>query len=161
MQIKNKNMHLALGGLLVLVWMMWPSAEVTDATAQETKPSAAKRGEYLTTIMGCHDCHTPKNQGPHGEPLPNMKLQLSGHPADLPYPIWTPADLQERHALALMNPMLTAFAGPWGVSFASNLTPDKATGLGEWTEEVFIQALRTGQHQGQPNGRPPHYTQNS
>ncbi len=40
-----------------------------------------------------------------------------------------------------------------GVSFPANLTPDKETGLGEWTEEAFIQALRTGKHQGQPNGR--------
>jgi hypothetical protein len=49
--------------------------------------------------------------------------------------------------------MLTAWAGPWGVSFAVNLTPDKETGIAEWSEENFIQALRTGKHQGQPNGR--------
>jgi hypothetical protein len=39
------------------------------------------------------------------------------------------------------------------VSFAANLTPDKETGLGEWSEETFIHALRTGKHQGQANGR--------
>lgn len=49
--------------------------------------------------------------------------------------------------------MLTAWAGPWGVSFAANLTPDNETGIGEWTEEAFVQSLRTGKHQGQPNGR--------
>jgi len=49
--------------------------------------------------------------------------------------------------------MSTAWAGPWGVSFAANLPPDKASGVGEWSEEAFIQALRTGKHQGQPNGR--------
>jgi hypothetical protein len=49
--------------------------------------------------------------------------------------------------------MLTAWAGPWGVSFGTNLTPDKETGIGEWTEEAFMQAMRTGKHQGQPNGR--------
>jgi hypothetical protein len=49
--------------------------------------------------------------------------------------------------------MLTAWAGPWGVSFAINLTPDKETGIGEWTEATFIQAMRTGKHQGQPNAR--------
>ncbi len=38
----------------------------------------------------------------------------------------------------------TAFAGPWGVSFPRNLTPDTATGLGSWTEEMFMKALRTG-----------------
>lgn len=39
------------------------------------------------------------------------------------------------------------------MSFAINLTPDKATGLGEWSEEMFIHMARTGRHQGQPNGR--------
>ena len=56
--------------------------------------------------------------------------------------------------MAATNMHLTAWAGPWGTSFTANLTPDKETGLGEWTEEAFMQALRTGKHQGQPNGRP-------
>ena len=61
--------------------------------------------------------------------------------------------MKQRNAMAMTNPMLTAWAGPWGVSFAANLTPDKETGIAEWSEEHFIQALRTGKHQGQPNGR--------
>ena len=55
--------------------------------------------------------------------------------------------------MAVTNLMLTAWADPWGVSFAINLTPDKETGIGEWSEANFIQSLRTGKHQGQPNGR--------
>jgi hypothetical protein len=47
----------------------------------------------------------------------------------------------------------TAFAGPWGVSFAANLTPDLETGLGTWTEDMFVRALRTGTHRGEPQGR--------
>ena len=43
----------------------------------------------------------------------------------------------------------TAFAGPWGVSFTANLTPDMETGLGKWTEETSIATLRTGRHEGQ------------
>lgn len=86
--------------------------------------------------MGCHDCHTPKVQGPGGVPQLDTKNLLSGHPADLPYPTWTPADLKNRSANALINPMLTAWAGPWGVSFAINLTPDKETGIAEWSVDV-------------------------
>ncbi len=78
---------------------------------------------------------------------------LSGHPENAPFPTWTPGDLQQRNAIALTDPMLTAWAGPWGVSFDINLTPDSATGIAEWTEAAFIQTLRTGKHQGQPNGR--------
>jgi mono/diheme cytochrome c family protein len=51
-----------------------------------------------------------------------------------------------------MTRALTAFAGPWGVSFTANLTPDKETGLGEWTADQFLATLRTGRHLGK--GRP-------
>lgn len=117
-----------------------------------TEDDPVKRGEYLVTVGGCNDCHSPKIEGPGGVPLPDSSRLLSGHPQDMPHPAWSPEDLQ-RNVLATANPMLTAWAGPWGVSFTMNLTPDKETGLGEWTEEAFIQALRTGKHQGQPNGR--------
>ena len=116
-------------------------------------PSAVERGKYLVSTSACHDCHTPKIDGPDGKPILDEKRWLSGHPEKAPFPTWTPADLKERNALALTNPMLTAWAGPWGVSFAFNLTPDKETGIAEWSENNFIQALRTGKHQGQPNGR--------
>ena len=119
----------------------------------ENKPNSVDRGKYLVTLMGCHDCHTPKVQGPGGNPVPDMTRQLSGHPQGQPYPSWTPEDMQQRNAMALVDPNLTAWAGPWGVSFATNLTPDIATGMGEWDEETFVQAMRTGKHQGQPNGR--------
>ena len=42
----------------------------------------------------------------------------------------------------------TAYSGPWGVSYAANLTPDQNTGLGIWTEEMFVSAIRTGRHMG-------------
>ena len=45
----------------------------------------------------------------------------------------------------------TAFAGPWGIFFTPNLTPDK-TGLGDWIEEMFVKAIKTGKHLGV--GRP-------
>ncbi|MCH7818782.1 MAG: diheme cytochrome c-553 [Candidatus Marinimicrobia bacterium] len=126
--------------------------EATPMTAVMTQEEAVERGKYLTMIMGCHDCHTPKTFGEHGHPMFDMTRMFSGHPADDPYPEWTPADM-ERNAMALVSPMMTAWGGPWGVSFTTNLTPDDSTGLGEWTEESFIAAIRTGKHQGQPNGR--------
>ena len=39
-----------------------------------------------------------------------------------------------------------------GHGFAANLTPDRETGLGDWTEQNFIEAMRTGRHLGR--GRP-------
>lgn len=62
-------------------------------------------------------------------------------------------DPVERGKYLVTIAMLTAWAGPWGVSFAANLTPHKETGIAEWSEESFIRSMRTGMHQGQPNGR--------
>ncbi|MEQ1573684.1 MAG: hypothetical protein ABL993_05505 [Vicinamibacterales bacterium] len=78
-----------------------------------------------------------------------MARSLSGHPEDaaIAAPFkpatgspWTVAT----------NDNLTAWSGPWGVSFAANLTPDTNTGLhsGVWTEELFVKAIRTGKHMG-------------
>lgn len=144
--------------IAILSTLMVFLAAILVLTGCETQQGVAEknpveRGEYLVTVGGCNDCHTPKIQGPGGLPIPDTTRVLSGHPNDAPYPTWSPMDLQERHAIALTNTMLSSWAGPWGVSFAMNLTPDKETGLGEWTEEAFIQALRTGKHQGQPDGR--------
>lgn len=121
---------------------------------QETaQQSAAERGKYLVTLGGCHDCHTPKTFGPDGAPVLDETRLLSGHPSDLPAPSWSPQDLKEKGVAAASNATFTAWAGPWGVSFAANLTPDKETGIAEWTEQLFIQMARTGKHQGQPNSR--------
>jgi len=109
---------------------------------------AVERGAYLVRTMGCHDCHTPFVMGTNG-PEPDMSRALTGHPQDVRLPP-TPA-LPDGWGWigAATN---TAFAGPWGVSFTANLTPDPDTGLGNWTVDMFIAALRTGRHQGR--GRP-------
>ena len=94
---------------------------------------------------GCHDCHTPRKLGPKG-PEPDMTRALSGHPPDLAMP---PAPALPRSVgVGRRAAPLTAWAGPWGVSFTANLTPDKETGLGNWTEEMFITTMRTGRHEG-------------
>jgi len=127
--------------------------EMAEESAMMDMPDPVEHGRYLTTIMGCHGCHTPEIFGEHGEMILDSTRFLSGHPSDMPYPNWTPANMEQRNGLTLQSRMSSAWAGPWGVSFAQNLTPDDSTGLGEWTEEAFIQAIRTGKHQGQPNGR--------
>jgi hypothetical protein len=106
----------------------------------------AERGAYLVTILACNDCHTPFTIGPAG-PVPDVTRALSGHPQDLvmPAPPALAPDAPWAWVGARTN---TAFAGPWGVSYATNLTPDEGTGMGLWTEETFIAALRSGRHWG-------------
>ena len=123
-----------------------------NAPAQATPAqSPVERGKYLVMVAGCNDCHTPKMMGPNGAE-PDMKRELSGHPANDKF-MAVPAALIARNKWGTVtNSHLTAWAGPWGVSFAINLTSDKTTGLGSWTPEMFVSALRSGKHQG--TGRP-------
>jgi hypothetical protein len=74
-----------------------------------------------------------------------MTRALTGHPGDFTLTPANPAGAGWVWSGAATN---TAFSGPWGVSFAANLTPDPETGLGKWTEEMFIAAMKTGRHQG-------------
>lgn len=78
-----------------------------------------------------------------------MTRMLSGHPEGMPVPPPPAASGPWITAALATN---TAWAGPWGVSFTANLTPDRETGLGVWTFENFKQSIRTGRHMGQ--GRP-------
>ena len=75
-----------------------------------------------------------------------MARALTGHPEGLVMPP-APA-LPPGPWLWIGAATNTAFAGPWGVSFTANLTPDPETGLGKWTAQNFVEAMRTGRHQG-------------
>lgn len=111
--------------------------------------SLVKRGQYLVAVIGCGDCHSPKTMGPQG-PMPAPGRELSGHPSDLPIP---KVDTTELRSWALFNHSNTAVAGPWGVSFAANITGD-STGIGGWTEEQFFRAMKQGKYKGLENSRP-------
>ena len=79
-----------------------------------------QRGKYLVTIAGCSDCHTPGG--------------LTGSPDKTRYLAGSDA----------------GFAIPGdGVYVGQNLTPDKETGLGAWSDADIVTALRTGKR---PNG---------
>jgi hypothetical protein len=82
-------------------------------------------------------------------PVPDMSRMLSGHPEGAP----DPASDLAGHDLAAIGPTFTSFRLPFGVVYTANLTPDAATGLGAWTKEMFVRAVRTGRHMG-GNGRP-------
>lgn len=120
-------------------------AAAAQAKAQQT---AVERGKYLVTLSGCNDCHTPLKMGPKG-PEPDFSRLLSGHPQDLKMP--EAPKLTEPWMLVGAVTM-TAFSGPWGTTYAINLTPDNDTGIGLWSEQVFVNALKTGRHMGV--GRP-------
>src|SRR6202035_2457850 len=77
--------------------------------------SQVDRGKYLVTFGGCNDCHTPG----YFLGKPDMAQFLGGS------------------EVAFEIPGLGAFAG-------RNITPDKDTGIGNWTSEQIVTALQKG-----------------
>ncbi|HEX7078281.1 MAG TPA: c-type cytochrome [Candidatus Eisenbacteria bacterium] len=71
-----------------------------------------KRGEYLVETVGCESCHTPG--GMYGLPDPQRRLAGSD----------------------------VGWKGVWGVRYAPNLTPDEMTGLGRWSEDDIVRAIK-------------------
>ena len=128
----------------------------TDAPAEPAKPSfgsfdsQVKWGEHLVKVGGCNDCHTPKKMGPNG-PENDMSLMLSGHPAQMP-----PADFDKNEAAKkglIVTQSFTSWTGPWGITYAVNLTSD-ATGIGGWKEEQFVKCLHEKKWMGLDGTRP-------
>jgi hypothetical protein len=149
LHMKRKTLlAIALGFCLSLTACKESTTEQKE-TSQTTPEDDVKRGEYLVEIMGCNDCHSPKRMGPNGpEIIP--ELMLSGYPADRPIAKFDEKKIKE--GFAVFYPDLAAGAGPWGVTFAANITPD-ATGIGNWTEEQFKKALTQGRYKGSDSGR--------
>ena len=116
-----------------------------EAKKDAKKERQVKQGEHLVKAGLCADCHTPKKMGPNG-PEEDHARDLSGHPATNILP--PPPKLPPGPWMIVGEAGLTAWSGPWGVSFARNLTPDKETGLGDWTEQNFIDTIRTGKKMG-------------
>lgn len=133
--------------LTVIGYSCSNSSRANQAEASETMPATedlVARGKYLVTIMGCNDCHSPKRMGANGPEL-IPELLLSGYPGDRPI-----LDLKTEmtgQGFATFYPDLTGSAGPWGMSFAANLTPDD-TGIGTWSEEQFKKAMKEGKFKG-------------
>jgi hypothetical protein len=119
-------------------------------TPKVDSDALVRHGQYMVKIAGCDDCHSPKVFTEKG-PEVDASRRLSGHPAGSPLPEVPRDVLGPTQWGAVTTNDMTAWAGPWGISFASNLTPHH-DGLGLWTEEQFIKTLRTGLHLGV--GRP-------
>jgi len=128
------------------------SAEGNSGENNGTKDKLAliKRGEYLVNSIGCDDCHSPKRMGANGpEIIP--ELRFSGYPSERPIQKADASVVQK--GWYLFGPDLTSSVGPWGMSFAANLTSD-ATGIGNWKEAQFIKAIRQGKLKGLDGNRP-------
>ena len=91
------------------------------ASATARAQTPVERGKYIATIGGCLDCHTPG----YFLGKPDMARYLGG--SDVGFKV-----------------------GGLGIFVGPNLTPDKDTGLGNWSDEQIAKALTTGER---PDGR--------
>jgi hypothetical protein len=148
---------LAASSLLLAVVIAFSLMNCSTKTEKKTEPVAETKketfggfataelyGEHLVTICGCNDCHTPKKMTERG-PEPDSSLWLSGHPSAMPAPAVDRADMAKR-GLGVTD-FLTAWVGPWGTTYAPNLTSDE-TGIGMWSEQQFITCIREGKLKG-------------
>jgi hypothetical protein len=115
-----------------------------------SKDSLIKRGSYLVNAMGCDDCHSPKIFTPTGFEI-DMEHRFSGHLA--PSKLGKPNTGVIKDGYMLFALDLTSAVGPWGQSYAANISSD-VTGIGNWTEEQFFRALREGKSKGLKESRP-------
>jgi hypothetical protein len=151
--MRFKRELVGVAGLLLIAGCQQPAPEPAQPAPTQTAAAQTpiERGRYLVEITGCHDCHTPKKPGTMPPEL-DMTRELSGNPSSETLDPVPESLIGPGKWMTVTNEHLGAWAGPWGVSFAFNLTPDKETGLGSWTEQMFIDAIRSGKHQG--TGRP-------
>lgn len=159
--MKKSILFLSSGFALILTCFIScseskPEIKEEAVASVETKPdfygyeSQVKWGEHLVTVMGCHDCHTPKKMTEKG-PEPDFTLALSGHADNMPVAQVNRKEFEEKGYVVTND--FTSWIGPWGISYAANLTPDE-TGIGNWTEEQFLNALRKKIMKGLPETRP-------
>lgn len=112
--------------------------------------SKVKWGEHLVLSGGCGDCHTPKKMTAMG-PQDDSSLLLSGHPTTFQLPDIDRKMMESKGIISTQT--LTFWMGPWGISYAANLTPD-STGILFWTETQFINCIRNGISKGITGNRP-------
>jgi len=90
---------------------------LTDIRYERTA-ERLKRGEYMANgILQCFTCHSPRNWDAPGAPPIEAKKGSGG--------------------TVLSEDSTTRIIAP-------NITPDKETGAGTWTDDMFARAIREG-----------------
>ena len=150
--MRNTFLIISLIAVSITFAVIGCTSNASDKNNKSTKIDTVQqivKGEYLVTIAGCDDCHSPKRMGAHGpEIVP--ELRFSGYPSSRPFQ--KPDSNAIKQGWVLMGADLTSAVGPWGMSFAANISSDN-TGIGAWKEGQFITALRKGKFKGLETGR--------
>lgn len=123
----TKKILITLAVLVVLVgagapaylYTAYPKMRPAPDMKAPSTPEAIERGRYLVEAMsGCAACHSPVDESRPGDfPQANLKFAGRVFPAEAGFP---------------------------GTIVAPNLTPDRDTGIGAWTDGEVVRAIREG-----------------
>lgn len=152
--MRNKVILIIMLLMLAVMSCNLITSEKTDHDSVSNNSGISEtidRGRYLVTIGGCHDCHSPKTIGTNGLKEDSTRL-LSGYDSSRPF-VGFDKNVARSGNMVIFNIESTAFAGPWGVSYAANLTPHKS-GIGGWDLKRFAKAMKEGKWRGLNTTRP-------
>lgn len=131
---------------LVMIMIFALPILISTSEDKEDMNTEIKRGRELVSDYGCGTCHSPKVETKAGL-IADLQKTLSGHRADdKDLPNIPEGFLGGDTWSGVYSKSLTAWAGPWGIAFAANLTPDKETGIGAWSKQNFISTIKLGIH---------------
>jgi len=140
------RIRLVIFAFAIVTGITGTSGAAPDKFAASTGEKRLDRGKELVIEGNCDYCHTPLIETREG-PVPDMKRRLSGHPQDAAVPNLPDAKIDSPEWIEFLGTLdSTEWAGPWGIVFAKNITPDPETGIGKWTEDIFIETMRSGKH---------------
>lgn len=152
-----KNQTAIFIAVCLLCCLFYRCTNTSDASAASDSLSSSNMyagyanqtewGKHLATTLGCGDCHTPKKMTDHG-PADDSSRLFSGYSGQVPI---LNAEQRSKGVAATFDN--TGWIGPWGNSYAANITPD-STGIGSWNEEQFITCIRQGLYKGIADSRP-------
>lgn len=134
--------------LLILILLILPLPGCNKRKDQLNDKTLISRGKQLVKEGNCGYCHTPIiDTGDSIEP--DLKKWLSGHPDSVKIPNIPDVKIDSEQWLEFLGKLdTTVWAGKWGITFAANITPHNETGIGKWTEQMFIETMREGKHKG-------------
>ena len=152
------NLKISKGSVLIFFTILLFATVCSHASDKIDKSKKRaleiEKGQNLTVEYGCVFCHSPKIIE-NDDLVPNPERLFSGHLSGNKLPDIPEGMIGENKWFGLYTSGFTAWGGPWGISYSANITPDKETGIGKWTQQDFLTVIRLGIHSNFKRGLMP------
>ena len=129
----------------ILIFTTFVACNSTDKSSKFSKEQI-EIGEKLVLEARCGFCHTPYIETTDIDKPETLKV-FSGHPEDYKFPELPKVPVGSQQWLEFVeNLENTVWLNNDMIVFSANITPHKETGIGTWTNDMFINTIRTGKH---------------